>query len=555
MNHKQHDKSRKSERPEKRRRRQSGSGQQSTPTVHKRPVRNLIPVGELARQRELNQATPLIEPVVNTGTPLKGDPPQKPASKADVNVKSENQSRPSRRKRKPAKSRTAETVQTHKGRSHGSRSVEKKPPVPRLVTRPARDRRPESKTHQKSERAAYGAFERLIEPLQRALSDTGYETPTPIQEQSIPHLLEGKDILGCAQTGTGKTAAFTLPILQFLYQNGRRPVKGKPRVLILAPTRELAAQIDDSVRTYGKHMRVFHTVIFGGVSQVPQVKKLQQGLDILVATPGRLLDLMQQGHLSLDGVEVFVLDEADRMLDMGFLPDIRKVIAKLPDKRHSLFFSATLPDEVLKLAHTLVRNPVEITITPDQPTVEKIDQKVMFVGKRQKTKLLIKLLEEESLDKVIVFTRMKFMANRVADKLNRSGIKAMPIHGNKSQTARTNALDAFKRGDVRVLVATDIAARGIDVDNITHVINYDLPNEAETYVHRIGRTARAGAEGDAVSFCSVEERGYLRDIEKLIRQKIPVDRDHPFHGKEEPADPSDDSKGRNRRRRPGPRRR
>lgn len=553
MNDKKRDGSGKSDRQDRQRRRRPGNRHQTTPAEQKRPVRNLIPVGELAKRREQNEATPLQEPAVNTGAPPKDRTTRKPSTTADKQPKPEKQIRTPKRKRKTQKPQSGEKSQNRKSRPHGGRRVEKRTPVPRLVTRPSREKRPGSQW--KPEDQTTGAFKKLIEPLQRALADTGYETPTPIQEQSIPHLLEGRDILGCAQTGTGKTAAFTLPILQYLHQNGKRPVKGKPRVLVLAPTRELAAQIDDSVRTYGKYLRVFHTVIFGGVSQVPQVKKLQRGLDILVATPGRLLDLMQQGHLNLDAVEVFVLDEADRMLDMGFLPDIRKVIAKLPEKRHSLFFSATLPDEVLKLAHTLVRNPVEITIAPDQPTVEKIDQKVMFVGKRQKTNLLIQLLEAESLDKVIVFTRMKFMANRVADKLNRSGIKAMPIHGNKSQTARTNALDAFKRGDVRVLVATDIAARGIDVDNITHVINYDLPNEAETYVHRIGRTARAGAEGDAVSFCSGEERAYLRDIEKLIRQKIPVDRDHPFHGKEEPAESSDASRGRNRRGRPGPRRR
>jgi len=374
-----------------------------------------------------------------------------------------------------------------------------------------------------------GAFQSLITPLKRAVKAAGYESPTPIQEQAIPHLLEGRDVLGCAQTGTGKTAAFMLPILQYLTENPRRPVPGKPRVLVLTPTRELAAQIDDSVAVYGRFLRVAHTVIFGGVGQQPQVTRLRRGLDVVVATPGRLLDLMQQGHVSLNAVEIFVLDEADRMLDMGFIHDIRKVIAKLPEKRQSLFFSATMAPEVVALAQTLVHNPVKITVTPDQPTVEKIVQKLMFVDKGDKDKLLISLMESRDLKKVIVFTRMKHMANKVADRLNRAGISAAAIHGNKSQTARTQALANFKRGKVQVLVATDIAARGIDVDKISHVINYDLPNEPETYVHRIGRTARAGLDGSAISFCSAEERNYLRTIERLIRYRVPVDSKHRFH--------------------------
>lgn len=374
-----------------------------------------------------------------------------------------------------------------------------------------------------------GAFVKLISPLKRAVKDAGYNTPTPIQELAIPHLLNGRDMLGCAQTGTGKTAAFMLPILQYLTGNPKRPVPGKPRVLVLTPTRELAAQIDDSISTYGRYLRVAHTVIFGGVGQQPQVTRLRRGLDIVVATPGRLLDLMQQGHVSLNAVEVFVLDEADRMLDMGFIHDIRKVIARLPEKRQSLFFSATMAPEVVALAQTLVHDPVEVSVTPEQPTVEKIVQKLLFVDKGNKDNLLIFLMNDNKLGKVIVFTRMKHMANKVAGKLNKAGISAAAIHGNKSQTARTQALADFKRGKVRVLVATDIAARGIDVDNISHVINYDLPNEPETYIHRIGRTARAGLGGSAISFCSAEERSYLRSIEHLIHQRVPTDLEHQFH--------------------------
>ena len=374
-----------------------------------------------------------------------------------------------------------------------------------------------------------GAFSSLISPLKRAVYEAGYDTPTPIQEQAIPHLLQGRDMLGCAQTGTGKTAAFMLPILQYLNSHPKHPVPGKPRVLVLTPTRELAAQIGDSISTYGRFLRVSHAVIFGGVGQQPQVTKLRRGLDIVVATPGRLLDLMQQGHITLNEIEVFVLDEADRMLDMGFIHDVRKVIAKLPGKRQSLFFSATMASEVVALAQTLVHNPVKITVTPDQPTVEKIVQKLMFVDKGNKDNLLISLMNNNDLKKVIVFTRMKHMANKVAGKLNKAGISAAAIHGNKSQTARTQALADFKRGKVRVLVATDIAARGIDVDKISHVINYDLPNEPETYVHRIGRTARAGLDGSAISFCSAEERNYLRTIERLIRYHVPVDLEHRYH--------------------------
>ena len=365
--------------------------------------------------------------------------------------------------------------------------------------------------------------------LQHAVSEAGYAAPTPIQEQSIPHLVEGRDLFGCAQTGTGKTAAFALPILQDLHGRGQRPAPGLPQALILAPTRELAAQIGDSIGAYGRYTRVSHTTIFGGVGQDPQVKALRRGVDIVVATPGRLLDLMQQRLLSLRSVSTFVLDEADRMLDMGFLPDVRRIVAGLPEKRQSLLFSATLPEPIVKLAADLVHDPVRITITPEQPAVEKIAQKVFFVDKGAKVELLTGLLRDETKRKVLVFAQMKHMANRIEKKLTTAGIAAATIHGNKSQNARTHALALFKSGTARVLVATDIAARGIDVSGISHVINYDMPLEAETYVHRIGRTARAGAEGDAVSFCSAEERDLLRNIERLLRREVPADLGHSLH--------------------------
>ncbi|MBU1043064.1 MAG: DEAD/DEAH box helicase [Candidatus Omnitrophica bacterium] len=378
---------------------------------------------------------------------------------------------------------------------------------------------------------ATGAFTLLMPELQRAVSDSGYHTPTPIQEQVISHLLSGRDMIGCAQTGTGKTAAFTLPILQYLAKNPGKRVKGKTRVLVLAPTRELAAQIGDSVKKYGKYLKVSYTVIFGGVSQNHQVRALASGVEIIVATPGRLLDLMNQRHVHLDAIEVFVLDEADRMLDMGFIHDVKRIVAKLPKKRQTLFFSATMEPEVVKLSKTLVDNAVFVSVTPDQPTVERIEQKVFFVDKNNKDLLLAQLLEAKHLSRVLVFVQMKFVADRVVKRLLQLNINAIAIHGNKSQGARTGALDKFKQGEVRVLVATDIAARGIDVSLISHVINYDLPMVPETYVHRIGRTARAGTEGDAVSFCSAPERDSLRCIEKMIRMVIPVDRDHDFHSK------------------------
>ena len=372
-------------------------------------------------------------------------------------------------------------------------------------------------------------FAALIEPLRRAIAAEGYTTPTPIQEQAIPHVLQGRDILGCAQTGTGKTAAFTLPLLQRMVNANRRTQPNRPRALILTPTRELAAQIGASISTYGKHVRLSHTVIFGGVGQDPQERAMRRGVDIVVATPGRLLDLMEQRHISLDAIEVFVLDEADRMLDMGFIPSVRRVIAKLPRKRHSLFFSATMPPVVAKLAQERLHNPVQVTVDPEKPTVERISQSVLFVDKGNKDELLLNLINTRNMDKVIVFTRTKHGADRVVRSLSGARIRSNAIHGNKSQGARTNALHGFKSGSVRALVATDIAARGIDVDGITHVINYDLPQDAESYVHRIGRTARAGTDGDAISFCSARERDALRSIESLIRKPVPVESDHRWH--------------------------
>ncbi len=381
----------------------------------------------------------------------------------------------------------------------------------------------------KKENDLNGVFGSLLPEIGRAVSEAGYHTPSPIQEQAIPPLLEGRDMIGCAQTGTGKTAAFTLPILQHLATNKKQPISGKPRVLIIAPTRELAAQIGDSVAKYGRHTKTTQTVIFGGVGQNPQVKAVRHGIHVLVATPGRLIDLMNQGHIDLSAIEIFVLDEADRMLDMGFIPDIRKVIKQLPAKRQSLFFSATMEPKVKALAESLVRNPAQVAIAPDKPAVERIVQKVMFVDKNSKDELIMTLMANKKLDRVIVFTQMKHVANKVVRKLEGVGVPCAAIHGNKSQTARTKALADFKSGRLRALVATDIAARGIDVDGISHVINYDMPVEPETYVHRIGRTARAGADGDAISLCSAPERDYLRAIEKLIRTEIPVDRKHSLH--------------------------
>ena len=374
-----------------------------------------------------------------------------------------------------------------------------------------------------------GVFSTLIPEIQRAVAAERYITPTPIQEQCIPHLLNGRDLLGTAQTGTGKTAAFTLPLLQRLARNPRRPRKGTPRALILAPTRELAAQIEESIQTYGRFLHLNHTVIFGGVNQLHQIKALNRGVDILVATPGRLLDLVQQGFIHLNEVEVFILDEGDRMLDMGFIPDIKRVLSYIPAERQTLFFSATMAPKMEALAHTMVHNPVRVSITPDKPAVERIAQKVLFVGKRDKDALLVSLLSDPQINKALIFTQMKHAANRVMRKLYTAGIHGAAIHGNKSQFARTKALDGFKRDRFRVLVATDVAARGLDVDDITHVINYDLPVEAETYVHRIGRTARAGADGNAISFCCAEDRAYLREIERLLGKPVPAEMEHAYH--------------------------
>lgn len=368
----------------------------------------------------------------------------------------------------------------------------------------------------------------LIRELTAVLEGLNYTEPTPIQEQAIPALLEGHDLIGIAQTGTGKTAAFSLPILQHLAKHPKRTVKGSVRVLILAPTRELAAQIRESMREYGSKLKVRSAVIFGGVGQSPQVSALRQGVDVLVATPGRLLDLMNQGFVDLHDLEIFVLDEADRMLDMGFIHDVKKVISHLPKKRQTLFFSATMPPQVAELAKGLLVDPVRVEVTPQATTVERVDQKVLFVDDKRKNDLLLELLEAEHLESVLIFTRTKHRANKVAKILVSNGIRAEAIHGNKSQTARTQALRAFSSGKARVLVATDIAARGIDVDDISHVINYDIPDDPESYVHRIGRTARAGREGVAYSFCDAQERDRLRDVEKLIRMKLEVF-EHRYH--------------------------
>jgi len=362
----------------------------------------------------------------------------------------------------------------------------------------------------------------LIAPLHRALADEKYEIPTPIQAQTVPAALLGRDVVGCAQTGTGKTAAFALPILNRLGQRNRKAMPNHPFVLVLAPTRELAIQIEESFATYGRHLHLRQALVYGGVSQVNQVRVLNRGAHVLVATPGRLLDLMNQGHIALNQLEVFVLDEADRMLDMGFLPDLKKIISKLPEQRQSLFFSATMPPKITELSKRLLRNPVSVNVTPRSTSVERIEQQVMFVERKDKLPLLRQILRKGEVDRTIVFSRTKRGANALAGKLVRSGITAAAIHGNKSQGARQRALEAFRQNDVQVLVATDVAARGIDIDGISHVINFDLPIEPEAYVHRIGRTGRAGAEGIALSFCTPDERRELRAIEQLIGQKIPI---------------------------------
>lgn len=369
----------------------------------------------------------------------------------------------------------------------------------------------------------------LIEPLNRAVAAEGYTTPTPVQAAAIPPALRGIDLLGIAQTGTGKTAAFTLPILQRLDETNKRLVPHATRCLILTPTRELAIQIGDSMETYGKYLDQRHTVVFGGVGQQPQVSKMRRGVDTLIATPGRLLDLMNQGFIRLDQVEIFVLDEADRMLDMGFIRDVRKIVAKLPTRRQTLLFSATMPDAIVSFAEDILYQYEHIEIKPEAKTADRVGQRVMFVEKSNKQRLLNELFDDPAMDRAIVFTRTKHGANRVAKYLGQHGIEADAIHGNKSQSARQRALEGFRVGNVRVLVATDIASRGIDVDDVSHVVNFDLPNEPESYVHRIGRTARAGAEGMAYSFCDADEIDYLWDIEKIIEQKVEVDLNHGFH--------------------------
>ncbi|PKP19252.1 MAG: DEAD/DEAH box helicase [Bacteroidetes bacterium HGW-Bacteroidetes-21] len=368
----------------------------------------------------------------------------------------------------------------------------------------------------------------IIEPILKSLEEEGYTTPTPIQEQAIPIVLQGTDLLGCAQTGTGKTAAFAIPILQILGANRSYDKKRKIRSLIVTPTRELAIQIDESFKAYGRHTGMTCTVIFGGVKQNPQTAILRNGVDILVATPGRLLDLMNQGFISLRDIEIFVLDEADRMLDMGFIHDVKKIIAALPRKRQSLFFSATMPDEIVTLASTILYKPKEVSVTPKSSTVDIIQQFVYFVDKGNKNGLLTEILKDPKIRTMLVFTRTKHGADKVVRILQKNKIKAEAIHGNKAQNARQRALTLFKAQEIRVLVATDIAARGIDVDDLGYVLNFEMPNISETYVHRIGRTGRAGADGIAISFCDATEKPYLKDIEKLISKKITVVDNHPF---------------------------
>ncbi|MBD3673862.1 MAG: DEAD/DEAH box helicase [Planctomycetaceae bacterium] len=368
----------------------------------------------------------------------------------------------------------------------------------------------------------------LIGALQKALAEENYENPTPIQAQTIPPALEGRDILGCAQTGTGKTAAFALPMLNYLSKENRKAQPTRPLALVLAPTRELAIQIGDSFGTYGKHLHLRAALVYGGVNQHHQVKALRRGAHIVIATPGRLIDLMNQGHIKLDQLEMFALDEADRMLDMGFLPDLRRIIKKLPEKRQSLFFSATLAPNIVELTKSLLRDPVTINVTPKTTSVETIQQRVMYVQHDQKMTILEDILNGENVDRTLIFTKTKRTANTLSKQLMRFGVNATAIHGNKSQNARQKALDGFRNRKVRVLVATDVAARGIDVDGITHVVNYDIPVEPESYVHRIGRTGRAGADGIAISFCTSKERRELKAIERLIKQDVPVDPEHPF---------------------------
>ncbi|HEY4075390.1 MAG TPA: DEAD/DEAH box helicase [Rhizomicrobium sp.] len=360
----------------------------------------------------------------------------------------------------------------------------------------------------------------VAEPILRALSAENYTHPTPIQGRAIPTLLSGRDLLGIAQTGTGKTAAFGIPLLQKLSIGHLPPAPKQAKALILAPTRELAVQIEESLRNYGRFLNLKMTVVLGGVNQNTQIRNMSKGVDILVATPGRLLDLVQQKQIRLDAVNTFIVDEADRMLDMGFIRDVRKLVAFLPKQRQSMLFSATMPEDIARLVGEMMNNPEKIEVAPQGKTADRIEQKLYFVPMPQKRQLLSELLKDAAMNRVIVFTRTKHGANRVAEHLLKTGVVAEAIHGNKSQNARQRALDLFRTGKARVLVATDIAARGIDIDDISHVVNFELPNEPESYVHRIGRTARAGGQGVAISFCDSSERGYLKDIERVIRMKI-----------------------------------
>ncbi len=366
----------------------------------------------------------------------------------------------------------------------------------------------------------------LIEPILKALTAEGYTIPTPIQQQAIPFVLAGRDLQGCAQTGTGKTAAFAIPIIQLLH--GQKQYKPGIKVLVLTPTRELAIQIDESFAAYGKYSNLKHTVVYGGVSQLPQTNSLKRGVDILIATPGRLLDLIDQRYIDLRHLQIFVLDEADRMLDMGFIHDVKRIIAFLPQKRQTLFFSATMPPVIQNLANSMLSNPAKVEVTPPTSTVDKIEQSLYYTDKNSKPDLLLHLLNEQHIRTALVFTRTKHGADKVVKYLLRVNVNAAAIHGNKSQNARQTALNSFKNGNLRVLVATDIAARGIDIDELTHVFNYDLPDVPETYIHRIGRTGRAGNSGIAIAFCDMEERAELHDIEKLIGMKIPLVNNHPF---------------------------
>ena len=384
----------------------------------------------------------------------------------------------------------------------------------------------------------------IIDPILRALREEGYATPTPIQAEAIPVILQGNDLLGCAQTGTGKTAAFAIPVLQQLDKRKTFEKKRKIRALVVTPTRELAIQIGDSFTAYGRHTGLTNLVIFGGVGQTPQTRALRNGVDILVATPGRLLDLMGQGFVSLKDIEILVLDEADRMLDMGFIHDIRKILKVLPERKQSLFFSATMPSEIVRLAGSILKNPAKVTVTPVSSTVDTISQQVYFVDKGNKKHLLVHLLKDNAIESALVFTRTKHGADKVVRFLQKHRIRAEAIHGNKGQNARQRALGNFRDRTTRVLVATDIAARGIDVDDLEHVINYDMSNVPETYVHRIGRTGRAGAKGTAISFCDAEEKAYLRDVEKLIAKKIPDVGHHPYPLTEEIPVPATVRQGR-----------